>query len=192
VAVWGSNPIDERSRADYFDSLHASDVVVGLNTSAFIEAGIVGREVLAVLVPRFHDNQEGTGHFRYLLQVGGGLLRVGRGRDEHLSQLGTALRRPRTDEHPHRAFIEAFVRPAGIEQSATPAFARAVEDLAACRVEAAGAADSRWRRAAFSCLARVVSAVAGESLVRSPRELDPQRLARIAEAARAQQTDNAR
>jgi hypothetical protein len=40
VAFWGGNPVDDQSRADYFDSLYHSAAVVGLNTSAFIEAGI--------------------------------------------------------------------------------------------------------------------------------------------------------
>ena len=43
VAVWGANPVDAQSQADYFDSLHHSAAVVGLNTSAFIEAAIAGR-----------------------------------------------------------------------------------------------------------------------------------------------------
>ena len=181
VAVWGGNPIDEDRRADYFDSLYHSAAVVGLNTSAFLEAGIVGREVLAVKVPRFHDNQEGTAHFRYLLQVGGGLLRVGQDRDAHLQQLGAALRRPPSAGHPHRAFLESFVRPQGIGVPATPALVRAIEALPRCQVEAAVAAP-RWKRALLAGTLRGVSRLLGESLVRSPRELDPERLARIAEA----------
>ena len=31
VAFWGRNPVDDGSRADYFDSLHHSSAVVGLN-----------------------------------------------------------------------------------------------------------------------------------------------------------------
>jgi hypothetical protein len=184
--------VDESTRADYFDSLYHSAAVVGLNTSAFLEAGIVGREVLTVLVPRFHDNQEGTAHFRYLLKIGGGLLKVSRGRADHLAQLGAALRRLPTGEHPHRTFLESFIRPHGLDHPATPEFVRSVEELATCPVEAAAAADGRWRRAALGALAQMASRVAGPSMVRSPRELDPERLARIAEASRAQQTDNAR
>lgn len=190
IAVWGGNPVDECSRADYFDSLHHSAAVVGLNTTAFLEAGIVGRDVLTVLVPRFHDNQEGTAHFRYLLRIGGGLLNVSRGRDDHLAQLGAALRRPRSTDHPHRAFLESFIRPHGLDRPATPEFVRGVEELAACQVAATAAASSR-RRAALGWAARAASRLAGQSMVRSPRELDPERLARIAEAARSQQTDNA-
>jgi hypothetical protein len=187
VALWGANPVDEQTRTDYFDSLYHADAVVGLNTSAFIEAGILGRPVLAVLMPGFHDTQEGTPHFRYLMQIGEGLLQVGRSRDEHVAQLTGALRRPPMEVHPYRAFLEAFVRPRGLDHPATPEFVRAVEELAACRVEAAQPSrTARVQRALLGAAARLASRVAGESLIRSPRELDPQRLARIAEATRAQ------
>jgi hypothetical protein len=187
VAIWGSNPVDESSRADYFDSLFHSAAVVGLNTSAFIEAGIVGREVLAILPPRFHDNQEGTVHFRYLLQIGGGLLRVSRDLAAHVAQLATALRRPRPSDHPHREFLESFVRPAGLEIPATPAFVAAVEALARIPVTAAAPA-GRWKRALLGALIRIVVRVTGERAVRSPRELDPVRLAQIAEATHGRST----
>ena len=49
VAVRGANPIDEQTRADYFDALFHSAAVAGLNTSAFIEAAIVGRQVLTIV-----------------------------------------------------------------------------------------------------------------------------------------------
>src|SRR6185295_12735058 len=74
VAVWGGDPQDSSSRDDYFDSLFHSTVVVGLNTSAFIEAGIVGRPIHTVLLPEWHESQMGTLHFRYLLEESGGLL----------------------------------------------------------------------------------------------------------------------
>jgi hypothetical protein len=142
-----------------------------LNTSAFIEAGIVGREVLTILEPRYHDNQEGTAHFTYLLQIGGGLLRVGRDRPSHVAQLGEALRRPVTADHPHKAFLEAFVRPRGLTHAATPDFVAAVEGLANDRVAPAHVIGESWRRAAFGRLAQWGGRVAGESLVSSPREL---------------------
>ena len=185
VAVWGGNPVDRRTREDYFDSFHHSAAVVGLNTSAFIEAGIVGREVLTVLPPRFHDNQEGTVHFRYLLQIGGGLLRVNRSLDDHVAQLGEALRRVPGAEHPHRPFLESFVRPHGLDTPATPAFVRAVEELALCPVAAGAGMPARWRRVVLGGLVRGVARLAGESLIRSPRELDPARQARITAAAAA-------
>jgi hypothetical protein len=189
VAVWGSTPVDESGRADYFDSLFHAAAVVGLNTSAFIEAGILGREVLAVLPPQFYDNQEGTRHFQYLLRIGGGLLRVGRDRAGHLEQLSAALRRTAGVEHPHRAFLESFVRPYGLDRPATPELVRELEALPSLPVAApAAAAPAPWKRAVLGRAMRVASVVLGDSLTRSPKELDPERLARIAEARRAQQT----
>ena len=188
VAIWGGNPVDEESRADYFDSLFHSAAVVGLNTSAFIEAGIVGREVLTILAPPFHDNQDGTAHFRYLREIGGGLLRVARDREGHLAQLASALRKPAAEEHPHRVFIEAFVRPRGIDHAATPDFVAAVEALPACPVDVPRQTmAAAWRRAVLGAAARAASWAAGEALVRSPKELDPVRQARIDAALRGQQ-----
>ena len=180
VVVSGGNPLDARSRADYFDTLFHGAAVVGVNTSAFIEAGIVGRDVLAVLMPRFYDTQDGTEHFRYLMSVGGGLLRISRDRETHLAQLGVAVRRSPTSQHPHRQFLEAFVRPRGVDHAATPDFVAAVEDLATCQVdEARQSRTAPWRRKVLGGAVRLASRVAGESAVRSPRELDPARRARI-------------
>ena len=51
-----------------------SVAVVGVNTSALIESGIVGRPVYTVLADEFAGQQEGTLHFQHLKNVNGGLL----------------------------------------------------------------------------------------------------------------------
>ena len=129
ATLWGSNPIDEDGRADYFDSLHYSDAVVGLNTSALVEASIVDRPVFTVLAPEFHENQEGTFHFHHLMTVGDGFLSAARTLDAHVAQLAASVR----GEAPRRntAFVERFIRPRGRAVAATPVFAETVEALAA-------------------------------------------------------------
>jgi hypothetical protein len=134
AVVWGSNPVDDAAKADYFDSMFHSSAVVGLNTSAFIEAGIVGRPVLTILVPEFQDNQYGTVHFDYLATVAGGLVTIAEGFDAHLSQLSDAITTPQMTVKP---FVRDFVRPLGLERAATPVFVEAVEALKGVRVEAA-------------------------------------------------------
>jgi len=126
VAVWGSDPSDAGSRDDYFDSLYHSSAVVGLNTSAFIEAGIVGRPVHTLLLPEWYESQMGTVHFRYLLEAGGGLLIVASSIDEHLVQLDQSLAGTAEDR---RSFIRAFVRPLGLDVAATPRFVDEVEAM---------------------------------------------------------------
>ena len=133
VALWGGNPVDSDTRDDYFDSLHHSAAVVGLNTSAFMEAAIVGRPVYTVLLPEFRENQEDTIHFHYLLTVAGGLLNASRALDEHAAQLGEFLDGRGPNPERGRRFVEAFVRPQGLSRASTPLFVATVEDLARCR-----------------------------------------------------------
>jgi len=126
---WGSNPVDEEGRADYFDSMYHSAAVVGLNTSALVEAAIVDRPVYTILLPQFRDNQEGTFHFHYLLTIGDGMINAARTLDEHVAQLAALARgeRPR----PNAPFVERFIRPRGLALPATPVFVETVERLAA-------------------------------------------------------------
>jgi hypothetical protein len=129
VAFWGAHPVDPEAKDDYFESLHYSAAVVGTNTSAFLEAGIVGREVYAILLPDVSpNNQEGTIHFHYLLDVAGGLLHTSRSMEEHVAQIRDAIAAPAPIESiKSRRFTEAFIRPFGIDQPATPRFADAIE-----------------------------------------------------------------
>jgi hypothetical protein len=135
AVLWGGNPVDEAARADYFDSLHYSAAVAGLNTSAFIEAAIAGRQVYAVLPPEFRDNQEGTIHFHYLLGApkpgeggngAGGLLHTSRTLQEHAAQLALQLSHPDQVPDRSRSFVEGFVRPHGLAESSTRRFADTV------------------------------------------------------------------
>ena len=127
TVLWGRNPLDDESKADYFDSMYHSAALVGLITSAFIEAGIVGREVHTVLDPEFEDNQLGTVHYHYLTNTAGGLLIVGKGFDEHLERLNDTLSRPTATVV--KPFVQAFVRPHGLDVAGTPRFVEQVEAM---------------------------------------------------------------
>ena len=133
IACWppaGDVPVDARSKTDYFDSLYHSDAVVGLNTSAMIEAAIVGRPVLTVLLPEFRDNQEGTVHFHYLLDGPEGLLRASRSLQEHALELAELLEGRDPDPDRSARFVRRFVRPGERSISATTRFIDALEALA--------------------------------------------------------------
>jgi hypothetical protein len=181
---WGGNPVDERSRADYFDSLYHSAAVVGLNTSAFIEAGIVGRPVHTVLLPDFRENQMGTVHFRYLLEAGGGLVQAASSLEEHWRQLGSALSLPASEVKP---FVREFVRPRGLDVAATPLFVDAVESMRGLAVarESRDPLQGIWR-SVFRSASRLRSVERFEALTCSERELDGIRRLRGFTAEKAQ------
>lgn len=133
IACWprmGDVPVDARSKDDYFDSMYHASVTVGLNTSAMIEAAIVGRPVHTILVPEFQDSQQGTVHFHYLLDGPNALLHAARSLDEHAANLAAALEGRDVDPERSARFVRTFVRPCGLETPATIRFVEALERLA--------------------------------------------------------------
>ena len=134
VAFWpktGVNPIGGSARADYFDSIYHAEAVVGVNTSAMIEAGIIGRPVYSVKAEEFADTQEGTLHFQHLKNAGGGLLHLAADLDEHVTQLAGLLADQGGARARARQFMQAFIRPHGLDVPATPLVVTEIERLAA-------------------------------------------------------------
>jgi hypothetical protein len=129
----GTLPVTDDTRADFFDSLAHSAAVVGINTTAMIEAAIVGKSVLTVLAPDFA--QESTLHFDYLLEENGGFLHVAPSLEEHVGQLSRVLDEDEAGAERRRRFVESFVRPRGLDRPATPILADAIEELATLPVE---------------------------------------------------------
>jgi hypothetical protein len=128
VALWHDK---ETMNADQglYDSLHHSSAVVGLNTSAMIEAGILDRPVLSLVMEEFAGGQEETLHFHYLRAANGGLLEEAHSFEEHLAQLAAALRARGNDER-IRNFVQRFVRPRGLQTPVTPIVADEIERAA--------------------------------------------------------------
>jgi hypothetical protein len=136
VAVFprhGSSPARASDRADFFDTLYHSTAVVGLNTSAMIEAAIVGRPVLTILSADFTTTQTGTLHFRYLLPDRGGFIRAATTFEEHVEHLVSAFRGCDPERARAEEFVGTFVRPLGRDVSAAAVVADTVERLACQR-----------------------------------------------------------
>jgi hypothetical protein len=125
-----ANPVNEADRQDYFDSLFHSEAVVGVNTTAMVEAAIVGRTVHTVLADEFRDTQSGTLHFRYLLSENGGFLRVAPDLAAHARQLAETLRTPEIGRAACARFVATFIRPHGIGVASTPILVDALVRLA--------------------------------------------------------------
>jgi hypothetical protein len=137
IAIWppaGADMFAPEFKNDFFDSMYYSAAVVGVNTSAQIEAAIVGRVVCTVRAEEFVHSQEGTLHFQHLVKVNGGLLEVADSMAEHAQQLGRILRGESGQAERSRRFVEAFVRPYGLQEPATPRFARELVALDGLRV----------------------------------------------------------
>jgi hypothetical protein len=129
AAVWTEPPKVQADPALY-DSLHHASAVVGLNTSAMIEAGILGKPVYTVETAEFAGGQEQTLHFHYLLARNGGLVEVAQDLSQHIQQIVEGLLDPEAGTRRSRRFIESFVRPHGLEHPVAPIVVDEIERAA--------------------------------------------------------------
>jgi hypothetical protein len=131
AVVWPrrTGELAAEAQADFYDSIAHSAGVVGANTSAMIEAAIAGKPVYTLLAPDF--NQTETIHFHYLRTEQGGFLHVAESMEEHLDQLAAGLEHEAEESDRARSFVASFVRPGGVDKSATAIYADAIEELAA-------------------------------------------------------------
>lgn len=131
VVVWpplGEGPVDDRSKQNYFDSLYHAAGIVGINTSALIEGGIVGTPTFTVVEDEFRETQVGTIHFHYLVR--GGLVAAGEGLEDHVAQLHRVLVEGDPErERARETFVRDFIRPHGLDAPAAPFAVEALHSL---------------------------------------------------------------
>jgi hypothetical protein len=146
-----SGVVLERSRdldgyQGLYDHLHHAAAVVGLNTSAQIEASVLEKPVYTFPAGEIAPGQEQTLHFSYLLPDHGGTVQYGNTLGEHTAQLARGLVGD-YDAEAIRRFAESFLRPRGLDRPVAPILAEEITTLA--RLRAGGR-----RRRAGSRLAR--------------------------------------
>ena len=123
----GGFPVTEPAKADYFDALFHATALVGLNTSAIVEATILGRPSFTIVTPETSAGQDGTFHFHYLTERG--ILHRSPGFDVHFNALAETMSSGFGTETA-QSFVASFLRPNGVDVEATPAFVDIVERMA--------------------------------------------------------------
>jgi hypothetical protein len=125
----GANPVTQEAREDFYDAMHHCAAVVGINSSAMIEAGILDKPVLTVRAPEFTHTQDGTLHFHHISK--GGLLSAAENLDQHVGQLEAAVNASPASTAGRRDFIQSFIRPHGLTTPCTAIFLDALEEMLA-------------------------------------------------------------
>jgi hypothetical protein len=121
------------ARGEYFDSLYHAAAIVGINTSAMVEGAIIDRPVLVVRAREFELLHDANLHFGYLLPEHGGFLHVAADLGEHAAQLAEALAHPERSTGRNRGFVEAFIRPHGLDRTGSAELVRAIAGAAEVR-----------------------------------------------------------
>jgi hypothetical protein len=100
-------------------TLAGVDAVVALNTSGELEAAIAGLPVVTFRAGADAPGQEGSVHFRYLLEQNGGFVIDSGSLGEHVENLAGVLGGGH-DREGQCSFVESFVRPRGLDRPVSP------------------------------------------------------------------------
>jgi hypothetical protein len=136
VVVWpkaGRLPDSDAAREDFRATLQHAVAAVGINTSGMIDAVIADRPCVALVVPEYDATQSRAVHFTHLLRAN--TLELADGPESCASLLLALSRGADSTREPRRRFVQAFVRPLGMETSAGELAAHAIE-MAARQVPA--------------------------------------------------------
>jgi hypothetical protein len=125
VVVWpaeGETTDIAATQQNYFHSMFFSRAVVGVNTTAMIEAAVVDKPCVTILTERYQSTQTGRGHFQHLLKAD--FLEVARGFSESAVVMANILAGEDVKAGNRRKFVHEFVRPCGLDRSVASLFAR--------------------------------------------------------------------
>jgi hypothetical protein len=127
VALWDGRGNDVRG---VIESVGHCVAVVGINTTAMLEAAALGKPVLTVVEDELRAGQVERVHFSYLTSVAGGLVTAANSLDEHVDHLTAILGGDPRFSGKSERFTKAFMRPPWPYRSPVKAFQKAVERLA--------------------------------------------------------------
>jgi hypothetical protein len=131
VAIWpraGEYVDAPEAKQEYYDTLFHSTAVVGVNTSAMLEAAIVDKPCVTIMTEHYRNTQGGIGHFKHLLDAD--CLEIAKGFAE-ATDIIAAIRRGRDlKKEQRRSFVKEFIRPHGMRSSASQIMAKAIEAAA--------------------------------------------------------------
>jgi hypothetical protein len=133
IVIWPKDPswVDTTAaKQDYYNSIYHSTAVVGVNTSAFLEAAIMDKPCVTILMKQYGFKQSKQGHFRHLLN--GDFLEVAHSFAKAASVIAEIIADNDRKKEQRQRFVHDFIRPCGLDQSVSEIMTKAIE-IAALR-----------------------------------------------------------
>lgn len=115
-------------RQDFYHSLYYSKGVLGINTSAFIEAAIVDKPCVSIASEQYELTQMGIPHFKHLLAAD--FLELPGNFNEAVVTITKILEGRDRKQSQRRAFVQSFIRPHGVDRPASEIMSRAILNVA--------------------------------------------------------------
>ena len=118
----GGRPDMDETRQTYFDTLYHSAVVVGINTTGFLDAAIVDKPCVTLMDDQMRDGQ--GAHFNYLIDAD--YLEIARNRPETFQIIDRIISGVDAKMENRRKFVHQFIRPQGMDTPASEVMLKAI------------------------------------------------------------------
>jgi hypothetical protein len=118
----GGRPDMDNTRQDYFNTLHYSAVVIGINTTGFLDAAIVDKPCITLMDEQMRYGQ--GAHFNYLIDAD--YIEVAQERSETFGIIDRILNGVDAKMENRRRFVHQFIRPVGMDVPASEVMAGAI------------------------------------------------------------------
>ena len=126
--VWppgGEWPDVPQARQNLFHTLYFSAGTIGLNTTAMLEAAVVGRPCISIVTDEYRRSQGERAHFQQMLR--GGFLETPRSPEEAVRVMAAIIAGQDERKQARCSFTERFFRPHGTTKPVAPLYAQAIE-----------------------------------------------------------------
>lgn len=117
----GGRPDIDETRQVYFDSLYHSAVVVGINTTGFLDAAIVDKPCVTLMDEQMRAGQ--GAHFNYLIEAD--YLEIAQNRSEIFEIIDHVISGVDSKLENRRRFVHRFIRPLGKDIPASDVMVKA-------------------------------------------------------------------
>ncbi|MDO8753627.1 MAG: hypothetical protein Q7J80_07010, partial [Anaerolineales bacterium] len=118
----GGRPDIDETRQTYFDTLYHSAVVVGINTTGFLDAAIVDKPCVTLMDDQMRDGQ--GAHFNYLINAD--FIEVAKERSETFKIIDRIISGMDAKMENRRKFVHQFMRPQGMDIPASVVMTKAI------------------------------------------------------------------
>ena len=120
--------VTSREKDDYIGVLKMCDCVVGVNTSGMIDAIVLDKPVIGIVLRKYAKTQSQALHFKYL--VNSNVLLIVKKIEDFPGEVKNILDGRDIHKSERKQFVKKFIRPRGLKISAGGAVALEIEKLA--------------------------------------------------------------
>ncbi len=123
----GSLPSTNEKLQIFYDTLYYASAVVGINTSAMIDAVIINKPIIAMMSEKYRQTQQEAQHFQHLLK--NNVMELAYSKNQFLKKFLDVLNGKDNLKKKRENFVSLYINPLGFKNTAGEVMANQIEKM---------------------------------------------------------------